>query len=167
MPSQPVPIFITLPSTRDTSTKRNTIPQKKSWKEKIPETSSTKQAVAEARRFSLIDLVNKLADVPGATFLQGARDHIEYEDRGLAYHYRLSIIFRKFNQAELELLFSTNLSLFYGKLSKDEKRGLKGVFELAYHQIEQELINLIMTEAEVWLKIPAKDGYYDKYQLAR
>ncbi len=65
------------------------------------------------------------------------------------------------------MLFSTSLSSFYGKLDKEGKRGLKGVFELAYHQVEQELINLVVTEAEVWLKTPTGDGYYDKYHLAR
>ncbi len=126
-----------MPSTRDLGTKRNTTPQKKPQKEKIPGTPSTKQFVAEIRRLSLTNLVTKLADVPGATFLQEARNHVEYEDRALAYHYRLSIILRRFNQAALELLFSTSLPSFYGKLDKEGKRGLKGVFESVYHQVEQ------------------------------
>ncbi len=167
MPSQPVPVFITSPSTRDPRTERNTTPQKKPRKKKIPRTSSTKQAVTEAERLSLTNLVDKLADIPGATFLQGARDHVEYKDRALAYHYCLSIIFREFNQVELELLLLISLPLFYGKLDKEEKRGLKGVFESAYHQIEQELINLIVMEAEVWLKTPVGDGYHDKYHFTR
>lgn len=89
----------------------------------------------------------------------------------LVYYYCLSVILRRFNQAELKLLFLTlfliYLLSFYGKLDKERKRGLKGVFELAYHQIEQELINLNVMEAEIWLKTPTGDGYYDKYHFAR
>ncbi len=68
---------------------------------------------------------------------------------------------------ELELLFLTSLLSFYGKLDKKKKKGLKCIFELAYHQVEQELINLIMTETEVWLKTPIGNGYHDQYHLAR
>lgn len=71
----------------------------------------------------LNELVDILADVEGATLLQGARDHADYEDRALACHYRLSLILRDFNRAELEVLFSTSLPSFYGKLDKDGKRG--------------------------------------------
>lgn len=167
MPSQFVLVFIILSNTRDPHIERNTTLQKKPQNEKILETPSIKQAIAKVRRLSLTNLINKLVDVPSATFLQGTRDHVEYKDRTLAYYYHLSIILRGFNQAKLELLFSTNLLLFYGKLDKEGKKGLKDVFKLAYHQVEQELINLIVTEAKVWLKTPVRDGYHNKYHLAR
>lgn len=136
MSSQPVPVFIILPNTRDRHTKKNTTPQKKPQKDKIPETLFKKQVVTETRRLSLTNFVKKLADVLSATFWQGAKDHIEYKNRTFVYYYCLSIIFKKFNQAELELLFSTYLLLFYNKLDKKRKKELKGVFKLAQHQVE-------------------------------
>lgn len=122
MPSQPIPVFITSTSTRDSRTKKNTTLQRKSRKEKIPGTLSIKQAVTEARRSSLTNIIDKLADILGATFLQEARDYIKYKDRAFIYHYHLFIIFKEFNQAELELLFLTSLPLCYNKLDKKEKK---------------------------------------------
>lgn len=52
------------------------------------------------RRFSLTNLVDKLANVLDSTILQKTRDYIEYNDKVFIYHYYLSIIFKKFNQAE-------------------------------------------------------------------
>lgn len=97
MPSQPVSVFITSFSTRDSSIERNTTLQKKSQKDKISGTRFTKQIIAEIRRPSLTDLVDKLADVLGANFLQRTRDYIKYKNRTLIYHYRLSVIFRGFH----------------------------------------------------------------------
>ena len=107
--------------------------EKKSRKAKIPSIPSTKEAFAEAKRPNINDLINVLADVLGSTFLQGAKDQAEYKDRALAYHYGLFLIFRGFNQAELDVLFSTSLPSFYGKCNKDGKKALRDAFESMYH----------------------------------
>lgn len=99
--------------------------------------------------------------------MQGAKNYVEYKDRVFIYYYRLSIIFKEFNQAKLKLLFLINLLLFYDKLDKKIKKWLKNVFELVYYQIEQKLINLIMIKIEIRSEIPIKDKYYDKYHLAK
>lgn len=72
----------------------------------------------------------------GATFLQGVNNYTNYKDCALAYHYCLSIIFRDFNQAELDVLLSTSLLLFYGKCNKNGKKVLKDVFQSTYYQVK-------------------------------
>lgn len=96
MLSQLVPVFITSLNTRNPHIERNITPQRKPQKDKILETPSAKQVVAKARHFSFTNFVDKLVNVLDATFLQGIKDHVEYKDRTFAYHYHLSVIFRRF-----------------------------------------------------------------------
>lgn len=123
--------------------------KKKSQKVNIPGIPSTKEAFAEAKRPNVNNLVDDLADVVDSTFFQGARDQADYEDRALAYHYRLSLILCSFNQAELDVLFSTSLPSFYGKCDKDGKKALRDAFESAYHQVERKLIANIIAKANL------------------
>ncbi len=167
MPVQPPPLIIT--SSPEAIWGATTTPtkEKKSRKPKIPGIPSTKEAVAEAKRLTVNDLVDDIADVVGSMFLQSARDQAEYEDCALAYYYCLSLILRGFNQAELDVLFSTSLPSFYGRCNKDGKKALKDAFESAYHHVECELIENITAEANLWLETPAGNNYHDKYHLAR
>ena len=86
--------------------------EKKSQKVKISGTPFTKETFAEAKRPNINDFVDDLANVVGLGFFQGARDQAEYKDCTLTYHYCLSLILRGFNQAELDVLFSTSLPSF-------------------------------------------------------
>lgn len=101
----------------------------------------------------------------GSTFFQAAKDQVDYEDRALVYYYCLSLIFRDFNQAELDFLFSISLSYFYGKGTKDGKKTWRDVFESAYNQVKRELIINIIVEVNLWLDTLVGNNYYDKYYL--
>ena len=126
-----------------------------------------KDAVAKAKCPHLNALIDKLADIEAATLLQDARDQADYEDRALAYHYYLSLILRGFNQAKLEVLSLTSLPFLYEKFNKKGKKALKDLFELAYHQVEQEIITRIVAEIEICLKTFTGNKYYDKYHLVQ
>lgn len=91
---------------------------------------------------------------------------MDYKDRVLAYHYRFSLILCDFNQAELDILFSTSLPFFYNRCNKDGKKALKDAFESTYHQVKYELIVNITTKANLWLETPTSNNYYDRYHLA-
>lgn len=171
MPAQPPPVIIKSTSVsqnspRDNGTTTTPTKEKKSRKAKIPGTPSTKKAFAEVKRPNINDLVDDLADVVGSTFLQGARDQAKYKNCALAYHYCLSFILCGFNQAELDILFSTSLPSFYGRCDKDGKKALRDAFESAYHQVERELIANITAEANLWLETLAGNNYYNRYHLA-
>ncbi len=167
MPAQPPPFIITSSPGAICGATTTPIKEKKSRKPKISNTPSTKEAVAEAKRPAVNDLVADLTDVVGSIFLQSARDQAEYKDRAFAYHYRLSLILRGFNQAELDVLFSTSLPSFYDRCDKDGKKALRDAFESAYHHIERKLIENIIAEANLWLKTPTGNNYHDKYHLAQ
>ncbi len=122
MPAQPPPLIITSSPWAICDTTTTPTKEKKSRKPKIPGIPSTKEAVAEAKRLAINDLVNDLTDVVDSMFLQSARDQAEYEDCALAYHYRLSLILCSFNQAELDVLFSTSLLFFMANMTKMVKR---------------------------------------------
>ncbi len=167
MPAQPPPLIITSSPGAICDVTTTPIKEKKCRKPKIPSTPSIKEAVAEAKRLAVNDLVDDLADIVGSIFLQSARDQAKYEDCALAYHYCLSLILRGFNQAELDVLFSTSLPSFYGRCDKDGKKALRNAFESAYHHVERELIENITAEANLWLETPIGNNYHDKYYLAR
>ena len=101
----------------------------------------------------------------GSTFFQGAKDQADYKDCALAYYYRLFLILRDFNQAELDILFFTNLPFFYGRCNKDGKKALRDAFKSAYHQVERELIANITAKANLWLETPTSNNYHSKYHL--
>lgn len=103
----------------------------------------------------------------GSTFLQGAKDQAEYKNRALGYYYRLSLIFCSFNQAKLDILFSTSLLSFYGRCDKNGKMALRDAFESAYHQVKCKLIANITAKENLWLKTSTGNNYHDRYHLAR
>ena len=142
------------------------IKEKKSRKPKIPNTLSTKKAVAKAKRSTVHDLVDDFADVVGSIFLQNTRDQTEYKDCALAYHYCLFFILCGFNQAELDILFSTSLPFLYDKCNKDGKKALRDAFKSAYHYVKCKLIENITAEANLWLETLIRNKYHDKYYLA-
>lgn len=124
--------------TRDKPTDIKKIPpkEKKYQKQKIPGTFFTKYVVTKAKSSYLNELIGKLVDDEGTTLLQNVRDYAHYEDYTLAYHYCLSLIFRNFNQAELEVLFLISLLFFYKNLDKEGIKDLNDVFEFTYYQFE-------------------------------
>lgn len=101
-----------------------------------------------------------------STFLQCIKNQANYKDHTLAYHYCLFLIFCGFNQAELDVLFSTNLSSFYGRGDKDDKKALRDAFESTYHQVECKLIANITAKANLWLETPTSNNYHDRYYFA-
>ena len=172
MPAQPSPViimstFVSQNSPGDNDAITTPTKEKKSRKAKILGTPSTKKAFAEAKRPNVNNLVDDLADVVGSTFFQGAKDQADYKDCALVYHYYLSFILRGFNQAELDVLFSTSLPFFYGRCDKDGKKALRDAFKSAYHQVERELIANITVKANLWLETPAGNNYHNRYHLAR
>ena len=169
MPVQPPPLMITFLSVSRT-TPTTTImltKKKKSQKPKIPDTLSIKEAVAKTKHLAINNLVDDLANVVGSIFFQNAKDQLEYKDHALAYHYCLFFIFCGFNQGELDVLSSTSLPFFYGKCDKDRKKALRDAFKSAYYYLKPELIENIIGKANLWLEIPARNNYHNKYYLAR
>lgn len=110
--------------------------------------------------------MNALGDIKGADFLQSSKDIAEYAERALAYHYRLSLLLRGFNHAELDKLFTTSHPFFYGSLDLDGKVDVREAFDSAYHKVESILIERLTEEAERWLRTPAGSAYYDGYHLS-
>lgn len=140
--------------------------KKKIWKSKISGTLSTKEAFAKAKRLSINDFVDDLINVVGSIYLQSAKNQADYKDHILVYYYRLFLIFCDFNQAELNILFSTSLLSFYSKCIKDCKKAFKDIFESTYNQIKCKLITTITIKANLQLETLVKNNYYDKYHLA-
>ncbi len=163
MPAQPPPFIITSSPGAICGVTTTPTKKKKSQKLKISGTPSTKQAVAEAKRPIVNNLVDDFADVVSFMFLQSARNQAEYEDCALAYYYHLSLILWSFNQTELDVLLSTSLLFFYGRCNKDGKKALRDAFESVYHYVKCEQIKNITAEANLWLETPVGNNYYDKY----
>lgn len=152
--TQPLPLIITSMSVSQNSSGVNfaiiTLTKgKKSWKPKFLGISSTKKDVVKAKRPAVNDFVDNLADIVSFIFLQNAKDQMKYKNYILAYHYRLLLIFYNFNQAELDVLFSTNLSFSYGKCNKDSKKALRDIFKSVYHYVKCELIKNITAKANL------------------
>ena len=154
MPAQLLLLMVTSSFVRRTTLATTTTltKLKKSQKPKIPGTLSIKKAVAKAKHSAINDFVDDLANVVGFIFCQNVKDQVEYKDRALVYHYRLFFILYKFNQAELDVLFSINLPSFYSRCDKNGKKALKNAFESAYHHVKYKLIENIIDKTNLWLE---------------
>lgn len=58
-----------------------------------------------------------------------AKDEADYQQRAIFYHARLLLMLRGLNSAELEVIYSTSLPMFFARLDKNEKRKLKESFD--------------------------------------
>lgn len=123
--------------------------EKKSQKPKIASTSFTKKAVVKAKRPIVNNLIDDLANIVYSIFFQNAKNQAEYEDCAFAYYYSFYLIFRSFNKAEFDVLFSTSLPSFCRGWNEDRKNALRDAFKSAYYYVKCKLIENITAKANL------------------
>ncbi|MCJ1348903.1 hypothetical protein MMC31_007136 [Peltigera leucophlebia] len=142
-------------------------PASKVFSAKTPCTPRTPKTICKVVCLLVSQLVTKLDDQIGAQCFMDAKDKVNYQQRANFYHACLLLMLQGLNGAELEVIYSTSLPMFFARLDKNEKRRLKKSFDNSYNDLEVRFITKITELADIWIALPASNAYSTRLCISK